>query len=575
MENKNYFKKIFNKRFGVFVFIIVSIFLVYFSTLSHKTVMLDDDKLVLEHYQFNKKLSNIPLAFKQNIFMDPGDLSFYRPILRLSFMFDAQFGPKNIFFMSHLTNMVLHTVAMCLLFVLLCRLEIEKLTALFFTLFFSVHPIGTQTVSLIVGRNDALLAIFAFSSFIFLVDFLNYRKIGKYFLHLFFFIIALFTKETALVLPGIFIVYILLFTTKNDLLKFYKKYLMMLGVYISVLVFYFLTRHLVLNGFVGKEVAGFDILKQVINPIISNIPSVIPAVGKIFLPFDLALIPVMADMQMIYGYMVFVFFLIYFFFAKKKNNRLIIFGVSWFILFWILTLITQTGLIPNFSENRLYVPILGFIFIILGMGILTDIKSLLRDKIKNARIKEVIILVSLICIITIFALVTIYRNRFYKNELTFWTQAVKESPHSSFSQNNFGVINHEKNPEIAMEAYKKAIKINDTERFAHFNLAILYEKDGNLKGAQYHYEKEIEANPQWKTTYYNLEALFVRQKKFKEGIKYWTKMYDLHGDRLGALYNLIDIHYQSGEKNKAALYAKEALNRGLPLPQEFLDLISK
>ena len=76
-----------------FFWIALVILIVYGATLFYDVVYLDDNVLIVEHYQFNKNLANIPQVFQEDIFRNPvGQGSFYRPIERLTFMLDAQFG---------------------------------------------------------------------------------------------------------------------------------------------------------------------------------------------------------------------------------------------------------------------------------------------------------------------------------------------------------------------------------------------------------------------------------------------------------------------------------------------------
>ena len=116
-EKENQLSKIFLESWRPFFWIALAILFVYSVALSFNIVYLDDNVLVTDQYQFNKSLSNIPQAFNEDIFRTPHNGgTFYRPILRLTFMFDAQFGEKAIVFMSHFSNILLHILSICLLF---------------------------------------------------------------------------------------------------------------------------------------------------------------------------------------------------------------------------------------------------------------------------------------------------------------------------------------------------------------------------------------------------------------------------------------------------------------------------
>jgi len=121
------FYKIFLDSWHPFFWISLLIFFVYFVTLFSSIVYLDDNVLVTGQYQFNKDLSNIPQAFSEDIFRTPNNGgTFYRPIERLTFMLDAQFGEGFVIFISHFSNILLHILAICLLFWFLLKLNLSK-----------------------------------------------------------------------------------------------------------------------------------------------------------------------------------------------------------------------------------------------------------------------------------------------------------------------------------------------------------------------------------------------------------------------------------------------------------------
>jgi len=180
MENnkENEFKKIFLEKWHPFFWIAVIVSLVYFSTFFFNIVYLDDNVLAVGQYQFNRNLSNIFSSFGEDIFRTPyGGGSFYRPILRWTFIFDAQFGEGAVIFMSHFSNLILHILSVTFLFLLLLKLNIKKELALLLSLIFGIHPLTAQTVAFIAGRNDSLLAVFVFPCLIFFLDFLETKRI--------------------------------------------------------------------------------------------------------------------------------------------------------------------------------------------------------------------------------------------------------------------------------------------------------------------------------------------------------------------------------------------------------------
>lgn len=516
------FYQIFLKTWRPFFWLAVAAFLVYSLTLFSGLVYLDDNVLVSNQYNFNKKLANIPQAFVEDIFRTPNDKgTFYRPLLRLSFMADAQFGEEQLIFVSHFNNICLHIAAIFLFFIFLLKLNIKKSTAFLFSLIGAVHPLTAQTVAFIPGRNDSLLAIFIFSAFILLLDFVRTKKLKYFFGHLIFFILALLTKETAVILPFIGAVYLLIFIGWKKLTADFPSYLT-LGIYwAGIIIVWFLLRRLVLNNFIGN--ADYNIILSIFH----NLPSLIPAIGKIFLPFGLSVFPVLKDMSFVYGIIVLIGLALWFFYGVKKDWRFVIFGLSWFLIFIFLTLVKPVGTVPEFSENRLYLPLFGFFFVILGLG--------------WVKLPKKIIFIGSLLIIVIFSSITIYRNRYYRDSVSFWKNAAETSPNFAFNQNNLGAMYYLDNQlDLAVEYYNRALAINPDEAMVHNNIGLIYMNQGLNKQAEEEFKKELSLYPTYDKALFNLGSLYYNTGREEEGIELWRQALIINPYYYEAYTNLLN-----------------------------------
>ena len=565
MENKEgKFYKIFLEGKRPFLWIIFVVLFAYGMTLFSNIVYLDDNVLVVDQYQFNKSLLNIPQAFNEDIFRRPqGGGTFYRPIERITFILDAQLGEKAIIFMSHLGNIVLHILAICFLFLFLIKLKIKKEIAFLFSLIFAVHPLTAQTVAFISGRNDSLLAIFVFPSFIFFIDYLE-TKIKKYFIwHLIFLALALFTKETAAILPIIFSIYLLIFVGWKNIIENYKTYFKIVISWLGVGLTWFLIRGLVLGAMVGN--ASYNIPLSIWK----NIPSLIPAIGKVFLPFSLSVFPVVKDMTMVYGLISLALLTVWFILSEKRNLKMIIFGFSWFFIFILLTLIKPLGTVPEFSENRIYIPMFGFIFVILGLGRIKFPISI-KEKIYS---KKAILIVSIL-IILIFSFVTIYRNQYYKNQFNFWDNAVETSPSFAFNHNNLGAMYYLKGDIInAEKEFKKAILLNPNEPMAHNNLGLVYTEKGFFIGAEEEYKKELEVNPNYENAFFNLGLLYQQEQRYDEAVINWKNTLMVNPNYVDAIKALFTYYYEKKDYGELIIYGSKLYSMGFNLPPEILKII--
>jgi hypothetical protein len=185
-----------NDFFKRLILIILVGFVLYLPSLFFSFSYFDDQVLILENFNFLRNLNNFGKAFEIEVFHTQGfSASYYRPILTLSFMLDAQVSGISPFF-YHLSNIIYHLLASVLFFIFLKKIKIEEKISFYISLIFLVHPVLTQAVSWIPGRNDSLLTIFTLLSFIFLINYLENRNFWFLFLYFLFFFIALLTKES-------------------------------------------------------------------------------------------------------------------------------------------------------------------------------------------------------------------------------------------------------------------------------------------------------------------------------------------------------------------------------------------
>lgn len=151
--------------------IIAATFLVYWPALRNGFVW-DDTALVLRD-PLIRSWRLIPEGFRHFLFLDATASSFYRPIQRLSFVFDYQIYGFARPWGWHLTSILLHLGAAIALFFtaqgLLTALakQLEEKTRLIIAVvvavIWAIHPLHTSAVTYVAGRADPLAALFGFS----------------------------------------------------------------------------------------------------------------------------------------------------------------------------------------------------------------------------------------------------------------------------------------------------------------------------------------------------------------------------------------------------------------------------
>ena len=176
--------------------LITIVFSLYGKSINFKFTNHDDITLINNNINYLSQWKNIPSLFTTSVYISK-NYFYYRPILTLSFSIESILfydNPK----IYHLTNIIFFILALYLMYVFLSKLNLNKTILKLLIILFSVHPILTSSVVWIPARNDTLLAIFVFLSFIFFIKYLETNKTKNLILYILFWIISLFTKETAI-----------------------------------------------------------------------------------------------------------------------------------------------------------------------------------------------------------------------------------------------------------------------------------------------------------------------------------------------------------------------------------------
>ena len=180
------FDPIFLRTWRPYAWIVLVGFLLYFKAIFFGYTYLDDNNLILENIYFLHDISNIIAAFGQDVFrlISTADI-YYRPLMTVSLILDAQIGGAAPF-IYHFTNLLIHLLGSCLVFLLLNKIGCKRELSFVFSLIFAIHPALSQAVAWIPGRNDSLMAVFALLSFIFFIDYAERKKYGHCFCILYF-----------------------------------------------------------------------------------------------------------------------------------------------------------------------------------------------------------------------------------------------------------------------------------------------------------------------------------------------------------------------------------------------------
>jgi len=318
---------------------------------------MDEFSMIVQHIDFFVHFKNILNAFKCDAFINQhGD--FYRPLQTVSFMVDAFIGGDNPW-IYHFTNLIYHIITVIAFYYLLRLFRFTHITSFLAALLFSVHPLLSSAVSWIPARGDLLVGLFCVLLFITFIQYLNTKKLLYILLHFLLFMLALFSKEIAVLFPLFFLYYY--FLVFKERIGTNSKEILFLGiVWLVPLIIFFVLRSKVVIGTPPSYILG-------INPFIYNLPAIPIVFSKLFLPFHLSTMPLFDKSYTVIGSLLLIGAIIIIVKYVKQKKWLAVMGFTWFIFFLLPPLFFKlffSQFIVEYYEHRTYVPLIGMMIVV-------------------------------------------------------------------------------------------------------------------------------------------------------------------------------------------------------------------
>ncbi|MCX5826520.1 MAG: hypothetical protein NTV58_00730 [Deltaproteobacteria bacterium] len=226
------------KRFIHYVIIAFLVVIAYLPTFTGDFIF-DDQTLIRDNPYITQLQSLSSYLSQEDGIADPRDkgifhTGYYRPLINITYFIDYKlWGMKATGFRT--TNLILHLITCFILYELLLHLTGYRQGAFWAALLFALHPVHTESLSMIVSRNNILATLFILVS---LYGYLNWWKKESPVLlavSLIAFVGAVFSKEFGLMALPIFFLCQRLLVKENNLrreMESYVPYMIIVGVYL-------------------------------------------------------------------------------------------------------------------------------------------------------------------------------------------------------------------------------------------------------------------------------------------------------------------------------------------------------
>ncbi|KXK54942.1 MAG: TPR repeat-containing protein [Chlorobi bacterium OLB5] len=572
-------KKIFKSNIKLLELIILLFIciLTYYQTTNFSFTNWDDEIVLLN----NPAVTSLSFGNILSIFQSFTNYH-YQPLVNLTYAIEyylKEFDP----FIYHLDNLILFAITSVLVYLFLFKLTENKIVSLIAAALFATHPLHAESVSWVTERKDMLFGMFfILSAYLYILKKRNSAKDYDIFIYISF-ILACFSKATAVTLP-IILLLIDYFIDNKISIKNFKDKLLLFATGIVFGLINIMAQYQTINRSVILELPNLSFLERVL--VISH--NYIFYIYKTVYPFNLNAFYQYPDFDgnnipLIYYispiFIIGIFTVVYY--TKKYFGNKLIFG----ILFYSTTIIPVLQIVPVgraiTADRFAYIPILGILFIVsvlLYEFYTRYFKTILLKRLAAASLTAIIIITGILAknesykwenSSTLYSDMIKkdssnfigYNNRgtvyFNENKLSEaendFINAIKYNPEYSQAYNNLGLLeNRKKNYEKAIGYFEKAISMNNNFAEAYFNAGNSFFNMNNPDTAIVYYRKAIGIDPGFAAAYNNLGKTLAMKEMYIESINAF-KQAIVNDDKYSSAYYNLGLTYLKTRQNEAGI----------------------
>jgi len=570
-------------------------FFIYANSLNNKFIY--DDILLIAENNFIKDWKNFSKLFGKDYFSLFKEVS-YRPVCTLTYFVDYSLWKLNVLGW-HLTNISFHIANAILIYLVtfLLTADYAERTAdfaektssprhpvthspssipLLTALFFAVHPIQTEAVNGISFREDLISFFFFFLAFYLYVKSQTPVNLSRnhlltisrasaicYLTSVICYLFALFSKEMAVTLPLVLLLYGLCF---GSLGKQFKKNLSDSLVrslpYFLIAGLYLLGRFTIFRspGILGLY-AGHPGYPggNLYTAMLTTVKVFTYSIKLFFLPLHLSIhyeFPVAESIfegTVILSLLILVLILLASIFSYRSFPSFCFSVIYFFVVLLPVSNIVPLGLV--IQERYLYFSCFGFcLFLAIIIAKVAELTQ--RAQRTSLQISRIFCGLAVFSVLVFYSLRTITRNCDWKDDLTLWSKVLRVYPESGMA--NFVLGNEyvrQGDKEKAIICYKNVLKfepfsMNAVKAFN--NLGLIYKAEKNYEQAIAVFKAGLNINPHSAEVRLNLGNLYAEQKLFEEAKREFMKVIRSSPYLVEAYTSLATIYLLLGEYSEGS-----------------------
>ncbi len=507
---------------GICIALAALSWLVFGQTLWHDFVNYDDPRYVYENTNITEGLSisGIVWAFTHIHSMN------WHPLTTISHMLDCQlYGLKAGW--HHCTNVLLHSIAVMLLFVGLLQMTGAFWRSAFVAAVFAIHPLRVESVAWIAERKDVLSGVFFMLTLLAYLYYVRLPRTGRYLMVVFVFACGLMSKPMLVTLP--FVLLLLDYWPLDRIRGQVSKRVLEKIPLIALSAVSSIATLVAQKGAVGYT-EELPVLERFNNAVLSYVlyiwQMLSPVNLAVFYPHPENRLPLW---QISSSFLLLICVTAVAIALRKKRPYLI---TGW--LWYLGTLVPVIGLVQVGWQGRAdrytYLP---------QIGLYIAVTWALTDLTTSWRHRRTILSAAALLTIGLLSWGAWVQTSYWRDSETLFKHALAVTTNNDVAENNLGIVFLQKGQlDEAISLLKSAVDLRPDNSPAHENLAKALLQKGQVADALVHYRKLLELQPDNMEVHNIVGTVLVQQGQIREGVEEWQKVLEIQPDNGNALNNL-------------------------------------
>lgn len=426
----------------------------------------------------------------------------FRPVVNLSYAFDRwAWGYRP--FGYHLTNLVLHAIAVMLFFAWLRRLlqdagleRGEEFAAFTGAALLALHPMQTEAVAYVSGRSELLCAVWFLAALLLARSAMRSGSRLSTAGAVTCGVLAIASKETGLVLPVVVLAYAWLLRRPDDAVRWKRLWVVMVPALVllgSLGIYRLVMLSAVSRGssapllnLLTQSVVIWRYVRLLAWPWGQSIMHGVHRASSLLDPLGWLSLAAMAAVCAAAW-------------RTRRSYPLAAFGLVWFLA----ALAPSSSVIPlreGMAEHRVYLASAGIF--LAGTALVSRLADRWSGTVRRRSAAAVFA-----CLVVLFGL-TVLRNRVWSDPVALWTEATLRAegmwePHYALADS----LRERGECAAAVPEYRQVVAIRANHRDAYTNLGICLAQTGQLEEAERAFRQVLEIDPRFARGYTNLGAL--------------------------------------------------------------------